>query len=73
MIDTLTVVGHQGGSGNPMFYLTETAIEKAEDHPDALRMVRAYDPAWEFVTVLLKKGRESTYQIGVLNKIILSD
>ncbi len=28
MIDTLTVVGHSGGSGNPMYYMTEQALEK---------------------------------------------
>src|SRR5712691_9420797 len=42
MIDTLTVVEHGGGSGNPMFYLTEKALEESEKYPDALRMVRAY-------------------------------
>src|SRR5712691_5023115 len=54
LIDTLIVATHSGGSGNPMFYLTEKALEKSEQHPDALRMVRAYDPAWELITVLLK-------------------
>ena len=64
-IDTLTTFAHQEGLGNPMFYLNEAAIEKSEQHHDALRMVRAYDPDWELVSVLLKKGRESTYRVGV--------
>ena len=67
-IDTLTTMPNGKGSGNPMFYLTEEAIEKTEQHRDALRMVRAYDPAWEFVSVLLKNGRESTYRVGVPSK-----
>ena len=64
-IDTLTTTPHAGGSGNPMFYLNEQAIEKTEQHSDALRMVRAYEPSSELVTVLVKKGRESTYRVGV--------
>ncbi len=47
MIETLTVVQHGGGSGNPMYYLTERVIEESERYPDALRMVRAYNPTWE--------------------------
>ncbi len=65
MIETLMVVQHEGGSGNPMYYMTEGALEKSEKYPDALRMVRQYDPAWEMITVLMKKGRESTYRVGV--------
>ena len=65
MINTLAVVEHPGGTGNPMYYLTEKVIEESERYPDALRMVRAYDPTWEFVSVLLKQGRESTYRVGV--------
>ncbi len=67
MIDTLTVVEHAGGSGNPMYYMAEKAVEESEQYPDALRMVRAYDPTWEMIAVLLKKGRESTYRVGVLH------
>lgn len=65
LIDTLTTAKHQTGEGNPMFYLSEATLEQSEKYPDALRMVRAYDPTWEMVTVLLKKGRESTYRVGV--------
>ncbi len=65
LVDTLTRVQHAHGEGNPVFYMTEQAIEQSEQHPEALGMVRAYDPEWEMVMVLLKKGRESTYRVGV--------
>lgn len=53
------------GAGHPFAYLPEGGIEKMDDQ-DALRMVRAYDPTWEFVTVLLKsQERVSTYRVGV--------
>ncbi len=52
-----------------MAYMIEEDIEKSEKSPDALRMVRAYNPTWEVVIVLLehqgKEVRESTYRIGV--------
>ncbi len=47
MINTLIVAQHEGGAGNPMYYLTEKEIEESEKYPDALRMVRAYEPDWE--------------------------
>jgi hypothetical protein len=48
-----------------MFYLDEARLE-ALDEPDALRMVRGYDPGWELVAVLLKsEQRVSTYRVGV--------
>jgi hypothetical protein len=53
------------GAGNPMAYLPESEIEQQND-PDALRMVHAYDPSWEFVTMLLKQQDPvSTYRIGI--------
>lgn len=68
-IETSIVVEHPGGVGNPMAYMIEEDIEKSEKSPDALRMVRAYNPTWEVVIVLLehqgKEVRESTYRIGV--------
>ena len=65
MIDTRVVGKHEKGEGNPMYYLTEDALEQSEQYPDALRMVRAYDPTWEMIAVLMKQGRESTYRVGV--------
>lgn len=65
VIDTTQTVEHENGAGNPMFYLNEEVLAQAEAHPDALRMVRTYDPTWELVTVLVKRGRESAYRIGV--------
>ncbi len=53
------------GAGNPFAYLSEAGLEKLNDQ-DALRMVRAYDPSWEFVTMLFKaEDRLSTYRVGV--------
>ena len=53
------------GEGNPFIYLPEVEIEKMDD-PDALRMVRQYDPTWELVAMLLKsEGRVSTYRVGI--------
>ncbi len=65
MVDTTVTIIDNQGAGNPMVYLTQ--MELAESgRIDALRMVKAYDPAWEFVTSFLKfKGRESTYRIRV--------
>lgn len=66
VIDTTTLVRHEQGMSHPFFFLAEKAIEEKESLVDALRMVRAYDPSWELVTVLLKpQDRESTYRIGV--------
>lgn len=53
------------GAGNPIFYMPEAGVEKLHD-ADALRMVKAYDPDWEMIAVLLKaEKRVSTYRIGV--------
>jgi hypothetical protein len=53
------------GAGNPFLYVAESGIERMQD-ADALRMVRAYDPTWELVTMLMKKERRlSTYRIGI--------
>jgi hypothetical protein len=66
VIDTTTLVRHAKGTSHPFMYLPEKAVEEKETLFDALRMVRAYDPVWEFVSVLLKpQNRVSTYRIGV--------
>ncbi len=66
VIDTTTLVRHEKGTSHPFMYLPEKAIEEKETLLDALRMVRAYDPTWELVSVLLKaRNRVSTYRIGV--------
>lgn len=55
----------RAGTGNPIFYMPEAGIAEMKD-PDALRMVRGYDPSWELVAMLLKGGRRvSTYRVGV--------
>ena len=57
-------VKHEGGEGHPFTYLALSAIEEHR-WGDVIRMVKAYDPGWEFVAVLLKENRESAYRIGV--------
>jgi hypothetical protein len=62
--DTTTLVKHERGESHPFAYVPSEEIYKGE-WLDAIRMVREYDPSWEFVAVLLKQGRESAYRIGV--------
>ena len=62
--DVTTLVSHQAGQSHPFFYLPLVGIEE-QRWGDVTRMVKAYDPSWELVTVLLKRGRESAYRIGV--------
>lgn len=65
VIDTTTVIMHDQGDGNPMFYLPEAQVQELGNQ-DALRMVRAYDPSWQLVAGLLKpEGKESFYRVGV--------
>ena len=53
------------GQGHPFLYLPETGIEKIH-HADSLRMVKQYDPSWEFVALLFKsQDRLSTYRIAI--------
>lgn len=55
------------GAGHPFGYFSRETIEEYGNR-DTLRMVLAYDPTWEMVTVLLKvRGRSSSYRIGVLH------
>lgn len=62
--DVTTLVSHPAGESHPFFYLPLVGIEE-QKWGDAIRMVNAYDPTWELVTVLLKRGRESAYRVGV--------
>lgn len=62
--DTTTLVKHKNGASHPYFYLPQQEIEQ-QSWRDVIRMVRTYDPSWELVAVLLKRGRESAYRIGV--------
>jgi hypothetical protein len=62
VVDTTLRVGDRG---HPFLYFTHEQIIQSGD-PDALRMVTAYDPAWEFVAVLLKdRDRVSSYRVGL--------
>ncbi len=65
---TVIPVQHEKGVGHPFAYLPLSVIEAHQAEAvwgDVVRMVKAYDPSWELVCVLLKKGRESAYRIGV--------
>jgi hypothetical protein len=64
IVDTNTVIEQAGRAGNPMFYLPAQEIARNGWLP-AIKMVQEYDASWEFVTVLLKKNRESAYRVGV--------
>lgn len=64
LTDTTTLVVHPAGESNGLVYVTLDRVER-RGWPDVLRMVNAYDPASEFVCVLLKQKRESAYQIRV--------
>ncbi len=65
---TVPPVEHQKGKGHPFAYLPLGVVEQQEWEDisqDIIRMVKAYEPDWEFVCVLLKQDRESAYRIGV--------
>jgi hypothetical protein len=53
------------GEGHPFGYFSQQLVIAFGDR-DAIRMVAAYDPEWQFVAMLLKpSNRVSTYRIGV--------
>jgi hypothetical protein len=53
------------GAGHPFAYLPQAGIEQMNE-VDAIRMMKAYDPTWEFVTMLFKsQDRLSTYRVGI--------
>ena len=65
-LQIFTTIRPATGGGNPFIYMPEKALEADEDLFDALRFVRKYDPAVEFVAILLKeKNRISAYQLRV--------
>lgn len=64
IVNTNAVMRQDEHKGNPIFYLPAEQIRAYEWLP-AIQMVREYDPHWEFVTVLLKRQRESAYRVGV--------
>jgi hypothetical protein len=54
------------GAGHPFGYFSQETIAEQDDE-DITRMVAEYDPAQEFVVVLLKSGdRASTYRVGAV-------
>ena len=64
VVDITTLVKHERGESNPFIYLPSGETERHR-WEDIIRMVRSYDPSWEFVAVVLKGDRESAYQVGV--------
>ena len=66
VVDTTELVAHAGGMGHPMGYLDQETIAHQGDE-DTQRMVGEYDPAGEFVSVLLKpQDRQSSYRVRVV-------
>jgi hypothetical protein len=58
-----TTIQPDPNAGHPMYYVAKEMVEQAGDD-DVKRMVGAYDPAREFVLVMLKPhNRVSTYQV----------
>jgi len=54
------------GAGHPFAYFDQETIEQQDDR-DVTRIVAEYDPAQEFVVVLLKpQDRTSTYRVGIV-------
>jgi hypothetical protein len=64
-----TTVPPNPDQGNPLFYLAQKIIpEMPFCGADEIRMVAHYDPAWQFVTILIKdQNRVSSYRVGVPN------
>jgi hypothetical protein len=54
------------GAGKPFAYFSQDQVEERGDE-DTQRMVAKYDPAQEFVVVLLKShNHSSTYRVGIV-------
>lgn len=63
--DTAILVVQEGGrQSHPFGYIPLPEIEQRQ-WQDVIRMVKTYEPNWEFVAVLLKGNRESAYRVGV--------
>jgi hypothetical protein len=66
VVDTTETLFHPGGAGHPMGYLDQKTIGQQGDE-DTQRLVGEYEPAEEFVSVLLKpRDRQSTYRVRVV-------
>lgn len=62
MVDTTV---QPTGKGHPFGYLPQVQIEELGGE-DEIRMVSAYDPGWELVTIMLKElERVSSYRVGL--------
>ncbi len=62
-----TTVQPDSDRGNPMYYFAQDQISLLDFvSEDEIRMVREYDPRWQFVAMLLKaQDRVSSYRVGV--------
>jgi hypothetical protein len=59
------ITAQQPGGGHPFGYIRQAVIDSGNDE-DMQRMVQAYDPTQELVTILLKAdNRTSTYRVGM--------
>lgn len=67
VVDTNQVVTQEGQATHPMIYMPQEDLEPKDwaNKNEIVRIVGAYDPGWEFVTVLIKPEEESVYRMGV--------
>jgi len=64
-----TTVQPDPNAGHPMYYIDSAHIEETDDE-DTKRLVAKYDPAREFVVMLIKaEGHTSTYRIQLIEKV----
>ena len=61
----IDIVAMATGTGHQFGYVAQEQIRQARGEAE-IRMVAAYDPAWELVIVLLKsEDRMSSYRVGI--------
>lgn len=67
VVDTTRVVFHEGEATHPLIYMPQSDLSLHEwaNKQEILRMTADYDPAWEFIAVILKTNSESMYRLGV--------
>ena len=66
-----TTAQPEPGRGNPMYFVPQVQLPSLDfAGEDEIRMVAEYDPAWQFVAMLVKKqGRVSSYRVGMPDQL----
>ncbi len=67
VVDLQSSVEDEGTLAHPVFYFSQSLFQAGfwTLEEETVRLVNEYDPSWEFVTMLLKPGRESAYRVGI--------